>query len=60
MYDVVLKNGYIYRKANFGLSTDLKNPAILACKHKIQKLWNNLVCSKQNSVDQSSKDFNHR
>ena len=53
---------YIYGKANCGLSTDVENAAmgyLLACKHKIQKLMNNLVCSKQNSVDQSSKDFNH-
>ena len=54
--------GYIYGKANCGLSTDVENAAIgypLACKHKIHKWLNNLVCSKQNSVDQSSKDFNH-
>ena len=54
--------GYTYGKVNCGLSTDVKNAVIgylLACKHKIQKLLNNLVCSKLNSVDQSSKDFNH-
>ena len=52
---------YTYGKANFGLSPDVENAAIgylLACKHKIQKWLNNLVCSKQNSADQSSKDFN--
>ena len=53
MYDVVPKNA---------ASTDVENAAVgylQACKDKIQKLLNNLVCSKQNSVDQSSQDFNH-
>ena len=63
MYDVVPKEcSYTYGKANCGWSTDVEYAAIgylLACKHKTQKLLNNLVCSKQNSVDQSSKDFNH-
>ena len=63
MHVVVPKEcGYAYGKAKCGLSTDVENAAIgylLACKYKIQKLLNNLVCSKQNSVDQSGKDFNH-
>ena len=59
MNDVVPKNaatpvgkGIEYRRRKCGYRLP-----ILACKHKIQKLLNNLVCRKQNSVDQSSKDF---